>query len=226
VSAIYPRQFVQWLCAHDAEPDAVDCSTYTSSASNTSSTATSVSQGGDLCVGGYNVNKTVACNDGDLTLYGSGRFNVSGHCTKLTVGATNSQVYVESAEPSRSRATRARTTSPVTVPALRSRHTAMRCSSTAPTSSTCRVTTTRSPIDLACPRSPTPEPRTSSARWADAPRTRPRASGPPPARTVAARPAAATGPSPTAPPRPSAPRPGRRVRWSCPGSSYERRRWR
>ena len=40
----------------------------------------------------------VACNDGHLTLYGTGIFSVTGHCVSLTTGATRSQVSVEGAD--------------------------------------------------------------------------------------------------------------------------------
>lgn len=97
-----PDRTVRLLCSLPASHRGFDCSEYRSSPGNTSSTpsntATSVPPGGELRVGGYTVQKTVACNDGNLTLYGSGTFNVTGRCANLIIGATNSQVHVEAAD--------------------------------------------------------------------------------------------------------------------------------
>jgi hypothetical protein len=50
-------------------------------------------------VGGNSENKTVACNDGKLTLYGySSQYSVTGHCASLTVGGYNNYVTVDSAD--------------------------------------------------------------------------------------------------------------------------------
>jgi hypothetical protein len=63
-----------------------------------SSGPTAVPQGGELRVGG-NSDRTIACNDGNLTLYGySSKYSVTGHCASLTVGGYNNNVTVESAD--------------------------------------------------------------------------------------------------------------------------------
>lgn len=60
---------------------------------------TSVPQGGELRVGGSSENKTIACNDGNLTLYGTGStYSVTGHCASLTVGGYNNKVAVDNAD--------------------------------------------------------------------------------------------------------------------------------
>jgi hypothetical protein len=60
---------------------------------------TAVPQGGELRVGGDMSNRTVACNDGKLTLYGTGTtYSVTGHCASLTVGGYNNNVTVDSAD--------------------------------------------------------------------------------------------------------------------------------
>jgi hypothetical protein len=60
---------------------------------------TAVPQGGELRVGGTMETKTVACNDGKLTLYGTGTtYSVTGHCASLTVGGYNNKVTVDSAD--------------------------------------------------------------------------------------------------------------------------------
>ncbi len=60
---------------------------------------TAVPQGGELRVGGNSTNRTVACNDGKLTLYGYGTmYSVTGHCASLTVGGYNNNVTVDSAD--------------------------------------------------------------------------------------------------------------------------------
>jgi Protein of unknown function (DUF3060) len=60
---------------------------------------TTVPRGGQLRVGAdLGAKKMVACNDGHLTLYGTGIFTVTGHCVSLTTGATRSQVSVEHAD--------------------------------------------------------------------------------------------------------------------------------
>jgi hypothetical protein len=56
-----------------------------------------VPQGGELRVGGNNEGRTVACNDGKLTLYGTNTdYFVTGHCASLTVGGYSNTVKVES----------------------------------------------------------------------------------------------------------------------------------
>lgn len=58
-----------------------------------------VPRGGQLRVGANSgAKKVVACNDGNLTLYGTGIFSVTGHCASLTTGAIFSQVSVESVD--------------------------------------------------------------------------------------------------------------------------------
>jgi hypothetical protein len=60
---------------------------------------TAVPQGGELRVGGNMETKTVACNDGQLTLYGyNSDYSVTGHCASLTVGGYNNKVFVDSAD--------------------------------------------------------------------------------------------------------------------------------
>lgn len=60
---------------------------------------TAVPQGGDLRVGGSMETKTVACNDGNLTLYGTGgTYTVTGHCASLKVGGYNNNVSVDNAD--------------------------------------------------------------------------------------------------------------------------------
>ncbi len=60
---------------------------------------TAVPQGGELRVGGNGETRTIACNDGKLTLYGSGTtYFVTGHCVSLTVGGYNNIVTVDSAD--------------------------------------------------------------------------------------------------------------------------------
>jgi len=60
---------------------------------------TAVPQGGELRVGGNLTTRTVACNDGKLTLYGYGTtYSVTGHCASLTVGGYNNNVTVDSAD--------------------------------------------------------------------------------------------------------------------------------
>jgi Protein of unknown function (DUF3060) len=73
--------------------------TANSSAADTPPAVTTVPQGGQLRVGAsLGQKRTVDCNGGNLTLYGTGVFSVTGHCVSLTTGATYSQVSVESAD--------------------------------------------------------------------------------------------------------------------------------
>jgi Protein of unknown function (DUF3060) len=65
----------------------------------TSSGPTAVPQGGELRVGGNGNPQTIACNDGNLTLYGTGtKYSVTGHCASLTVGGYNNNVTVDGAD--------------------------------------------------------------------------------------------------------------------------------
>ncbi|WP_197501722.1 DUF3060 domain-containing protein [Mycobacterium sp. 852002-51057_SCH5723018] len=65
----------------------------------TSSGPMAVPQGGELRVGGSGDTKTIACNDGALTLYGTGtKYSVTGHCASLIVGGYNNNVTVDSAD--------------------------------------------------------------------------------------------------------------------------------
>jgi hypothetical protein len=98
IVAADPDRSVSGLCNLPVSKRGFDCSEYTSSSTTPTNTATSVPPGGQVRVGGYDVTKTVACNDGELTLYGSGTFNVTGRCASLIIGATNSQVHVEDAD--------------------------------------------------------------------------------------------------------------------------------
>jgi hypothetical protein len=60
---------------------------------------TAVPQGGTLRVGGNSETKTIACNDGNLTLYGySSKYSVTGHCTSLKVGGYDNNVTVDNAD--------------------------------------------------------------------------------------------------------------------------------
>jgi len=60
---------------------------------------TTVPHGGQLRVGAsLGQKRTVDCNEGNLTLYGTGNFSVTGHCVSLTTGALRSQVSVERAD--------------------------------------------------------------------------------------------------------------------------------
>jgi hypothetical protein len=64
-----------------------------------SSGPTAVPQGGELRVRGYSETKTIACNDGKLTLYGySSKYSVTGHCASLKVGGYDNNVIVDSAD--------------------------------------------------------------------------------------------------------------------------------
>lgn len=84
VSAIYANRGADTNSA--AESDMAD-------------TVTTVPRGGQLRVGAdLGQKRMVACNDGNLTLYGTGIFTVTGHCVSLTTGATRSQVSVERAD--------------------------------------------------------------------------------------------------------------------------------
>ncbi len=60
---------------------------------------TAVPQGGSLRVGGDSETKTTACNDGNLTLYGtSTKYLVTGHCASLKVGGYDNNVDVDNAD--------------------------------------------------------------------------------------------------------------------------------
>jgi hypothetical protein len=91
-----------WFCNLPGRNHGLDCSDFTGNTTTIGTVQsrgpTTLVPGGNLRVGGFNVNETVPCNEGNLTLYGTGTFNVTGHCASLTVGATNSQVHVESAD--------------------------------------------------------------------------------------------------------------------------------
>ena len=64
-----------------------------------SNSATAVPQGGELRVGGNMETRTVACNDGNLTLYGyNSKYSVTGHCASLTAGGYDNNVTVDSAD--------------------------------------------------------------------------------------------------------------------------------
>ncbi|MCV7102665.1 DUF3060 domain-containing protein [Mycobacterium palustre] len=65
----------------------------------TSAGPTAVPQGGELRVGGSGDARTIACNDGNLTLYGTNTmYTVTGHCAGLTVGGYDNNVTVDSAD--------------------------------------------------------------------------------------------------------------------------------
>lgn len=60
---------------------------------------TAVPQGGELRVGGNMETKTIACNDGNLTLYSTrGTYTITGHCVSLKVGGYNNNVTVDNAD--------------------------------------------------------------------------------------------------------------------------------
>jgi Protein of unknown function (DUF3060) len=68
-------------------------------APSSSSGPTAVPQGGTLRVGGNSETKTIACNDGNLTLYGtSSKYYVTGHCASLKIGGYDNNVTVDSAD--------------------------------------------------------------------------------------------------------------------------------
>jgi Protein of unknown function (DUF3060) len=70
-----------------------------SGATASSNNPTAVPQGGELRVGGNMEGKTVACNDGKLTLYGTNSdYSITGHCVSLTVGGFNNKATVDSAD--------------------------------------------------------------------------------------------------------------------------------
>jgi Protein of unknown function (DUF3060) len=67
--------------------------------STASNGPTAVPQGGELRVGGNSEGRTVACNDGKLTLYGyNSDYLVTGHCASLTVGGYSNTVKVDSVD--------------------------------------------------------------------------------------------------------------------------------
>ncbi|MEB3982500.1 DUF3060 domain-containing protein [Mycobacterium sp. 663a-19] len=60
---------------------------------------TAVPQGGEIRVGGNMETKTIACNDGTLTLYGYGStYSVTGHCVSLTAGGYNNNITVDNVD--------------------------------------------------------------------------------------------------------------------------------
>jgi hypothetical protein len=60
---------------------------------------TAVPQGGELRVGGNSEGRTIACNDGKLTLYGyNSDYLITGHCASLTVGGYSNTVKVDSVD--------------------------------------------------------------------------------------------------------------------------------
>src|SRR5690349_19867826 len=64
-----------------------------------SNNPTAVPQGGELRVGGNGESKTVACNDGKLTLYGTNSdYLITGHCVSLTVGGFHNNAIVDGAD--------------------------------------------------------------------------------------------------------------------------------
>jgi Protein of unknown function (DUF3060) len=70
-----------------------------SGATASTNNPTAVPQGGELRVGGNMEGKTVACNDGKLTLYGyNSKYVITGHCAGLTVGGYNNDVTFGSAD--------------------------------------------------------------------------------------------------------------------------------
>jgi hypothetical protein len=72
-------------------------STFGSGAASNNPTA--VPQGGELRVGGTAEGRTVECNDGKLTLYGtSSDYRITGHCASLTVGGYGNKVTVDSVD--------------------------------------------------------------------------------------------------------------------------------
>jgi len=60
---------------------------------------TAVPPGGQLRVGSDSSIRTIACNDGKLTLYGTNTvYSVTGHCSSLAVGGGKNNVTVDSAD--------------------------------------------------------------------------------------------------------------------------------
>ena len=60
---------------------------------------TAVPQGGELRWGGNSEGRTIACNDGKLTLYGyNSDYVITGHCVSLTVGGYSNTVKVDSVD--------------------------------------------------------------------------------------------------------------------------------
>jgi hypothetical protein len=60
---------------------------------------TAVPRGGELSVGSDFETKTIACNDGHLSLTGfKNTFTITGHCASLMVGDTSNHVTVDSAD--------------------------------------------------------------------------------------------------------------------------------
>ncbi len=89
-------QIMGWFCTHGSV-SGYDCSRFDSSTdSSTESSAASVPQGGSLTVKD-DATKTVACNDGNLTVDDIS-VTVTGHCVKLIVDGNSSQVNVDSAD--------------------------------------------------------------------------------------------------------------------------------
>jgi uncharacterized protein (DUF2345 family) len=59
----------------------------------------SVPEDGTLTVGPDSHARTIACNDGNLTLSGYGNtYNVTGHCANVAITSYNNHVTVESAK--------------------------------------------------------------------------------------------------------------------------------
>jgi hypothetical protein len=70
----------------------------TPGATDSSTDPSGVPPGGELRVGGIAETKTIACNDGKLTLDGqSTDYSITGHCASLTVAGYNNHVTVDSA---------------------------------------------------------------------------------------------------------------------------------
>ncbi|WP_293315290.1 DUF3060 domain-containing protein, partial [Mycobacterium sp.] len=87
------------LVAHFARSNPVRNFGNGSGATVSISNPTAVPQGGELRVGSDSSMRTIACNDGKLTLYGDNTtYVVTGHCAVLTAGGYNNKVTVDSAD--------------------------------------------------------------------------------------------------------------------------------
>ena len=84
----------EWACTQ-ASTSGIDCSKFSST-----STPSSVPPGGNLTLDeGTNTTRTIACNDGHLTVDGmSMTVTVTGHCVRLTVDGIGNHVTVDAVD--------------------------------------------------------------------------------------------------------------------------------
>ncbi|MBV9723431.1 MAG: DUF3060 domain-containing protein [Mycobacterium sp.] len=81
-----------WACAH-ASTSGIDCSKYSTTSPS------SVPQGGDLTLDDTGKTTTIGCNDGHLTVNGlSMTVTVTGHCVRLIVEGADNHVTVEAVD--------------------------------------------------------------------------------------------------------------------------------